>query len=111
MMAPQERDPRKGRGMNDEVLRAKARDLIRAGRLPGRRPERIWGGAGLAGIRCTLCGEAIGRGDVVLEIEVRGGEGASYPQLHVHCFSVFETALGDPESAPAVDRFGHENAA
>jgi len=97
--------------MNDEVLRAKARDLIRAGRLPGRRPERVWGGAGLAGIHCTLCDEAIERGDVVLEVEVHSGEGASYPQLHVQCFSMFETELRDLESAPAVDQFGHENAA
>jgi hypothetical protein len=97
--------------MSDDVLREKARELIRAGQLPARTPERVWGGAGLAGVECALCGAALEREDVVLELEVRDGEGARYPQLHVRCFSLFEQALREPEAPSPTDRFGHQNAA
>jgi len=45
--------------MPDETgLRAKAREAIRTGRLPSRRPDRTWGGPGV-GVVCTVCGEAV----------------------------------------------------
>ena len=45
--------------MPDETaLRAKAREVIRTGKLPSRRPDRTWGGPGV-GAPCTVCGEAV----------------------------------------------------
>lgn len=95
--------------MDDDALREKAAELIRAGRLPARGPDRVWGGAGIAGVHCALCGAAVERDEVVLEVEVRGDDAASYPQLHVRCFSVFEQALRKLEPSPT-DRSGRENA-
>ena len=98
--------------MSEDALHEKAKELIRNGRLPARSPDRVWGGAGLAGARCALCGATIEPTDVVLEVEVRGDEGATYPQLHVRCFSVFEQALRDLAAGSSpTDRFGHQDAA
>ncbi len=98
--------------MSDDALYGKVMELIRAGRLPDRLPERVWGGAGLDGIQCAVCDATMGHTDVVLEVEVAGAEGMTYPQFHVACFSVLERALRDLEAAPAPrGRFGRENAA
>jgi len=44
--------------MPDETaLRAKAREVIRTGKLPSRRSDRTWGGPGV-GAPCTVCGGA-----------------------------------------------------
>jgi hypothetical protein len=41
--------------MSDElILREKAREAIRSGKLPGRRPDRTWAGPGL-GVACAIC--------------------------------------------------------
>jgi hypothetical protein len=42
----------------ESALRAKAREVIRTGKLPNRRPDRTWGGAGI-GAPCTVCGEPV----------------------------------------------------
>jgi integrase len=40
--------------MPDEaILREKARDAVRSGKLPARRPDRTWGGPGV-GAPCTI---------------------------------------------------------
>jgi hypothetical protein len=80
---------------DDANLRAKVRELIRSGRLPGRRPERIRGGAGFAGDRCAICGAPVKRDEIALEVEVQCGDGAapSYPHLHIRCFSVLDLEL------------------
>jgi hypothetical protein len=98
---------------DDALLQEKARELIRAGKLPGRRPERIWGGAGFGGRPCTLCGARIKRDEMALEIEVNGADGAgtTYAHLHVRCFSVLESELqGRPASPDAADRSGRQAA-
>ncbi len=97
--------------MSDDGLREKVRELIRTGRLPARSPERVWGGSGLCGLHCALCGAAIRREEVALELEVRGAGGVTYPQLHVACLSLFEETLRDLEAATASGRPGDRNAA
>lgn len=79
--------------MNDErALRDKARSLIKAGVIPKRRPDRVWGGPGV-GADCTICRAPLGRGESELEIEfVRDGDGSEPDRyhLHIHCFAAWE---------------------
>jgi hypothetical protein len=74
------------------ILRAKAREAIRAEQLPSRRPDRMWGGPGL-GDRCVICGETIKRDQLELEIQfARDGAGSDLDGFHVHvqCFAAWE---------------------
>ena len=96
--------------MNDEgFLRERARELVRAGKLPGRRPQRVWGGSGASGGRCELCGSPVRPEDIVLEVAVEDGAGTRYPRLHARCFSIFERAL-EPEGAPIPDGMPSQDA-
>ena len=79
--------------MPDEtVLRSKARELIRTGKMPSRRPDRTWGGPGV-GVVCIVCGEAVTKDQ--LEIQVEFGHDGSSPGLeifhiHIRCFAAWE---------------------
>ncbi len=79
--------------MPDEtVLRAKAREVIRAGKLPDRRPDRSWGGPGV-GAPCVVCGEAVTTDQ--LEFEIQFAHDGSNPGLdkfhiHVRCYAAWE---------------------
>ena len=93
--------------MNDDVtLRDAAREAIRTGRLPSRRPDCTWGGPG-AGEPCTICGMVVDRNQPELELEfVRDGDsGSDTYRVHVRCFAVWELELrddtGGAPSAPA----------
>jgi hypothetical protein len=91
--------------ISDEcILREKARELIQAGALPNRRPDRTWGGPG-SGADCSICRAPVGRDEVEFEIEFdRNGDGPGPSNHHVHlrCFAAWEVArlnLGpDPAS-------------
>ena len=79
--------------MPDEAsLREKARDAIRIGRLPTKKPDRTSGGPGV-GAQCSLCGETIAPGDTEFEIEFnRHGAtpGLDRYYLHYHCFAAWD---------------------
>ena len=78
--------------MSDEqILRAKAREAMRTGRLANVRPERIWGGPG-TGASCAVCSETIGRNQSELEIQFETGRKAEETTHHVHvrCFAAWE---------------------
>jgi hypothetical protein len=79
--------------MPDEtLLREKAREAIRAGKLPTRRPDRTWGGPGI-GERCTICGKRITRAQLEFEILfARDGSSRGLDRHHVHirCFAAWE---------------------
>jgi hypothetical protein len=79
--------------MSDEwTLREKAREVIRAGKLPNRRPDRTWGGPGV-GADCTICGAPVKRDEAEFEIEFAGnGQGSGLRTYHVHvrCFAAWE---------------------
>jgi hypothetical protein len=86
-------------------LRATALQLIRGGRLPPRRPDRVWGGAGYGGSLCALCNSGIGHEEVAMEIEYIDLPDASpcNAYLHTHCFLALEQELLLCEAAgPAV---------
>ena len=80
--------------MSDEdVLRARARAALRAGRLPNERPERIWGGPGM-GERCAVCAERIERQQAEFELQFGKASGempaVGTHHVHVRCFAAWE---------------------
>jgi hypothetical protein len=79
--------------MPDEpILRAKAREVIRTGKLPNRRPDRTWGGPGV-GASCTICGEPVTKDQLEFEIEFsRDGNNPGLDKFHLHirCFAAWE---------------------
>lgn len=78
--------------MSDDMhLREKIREAIRNGRLPTRRPDRIWGGPSAGGV-CALCREPLLQGELELEIEfARDDSSAHSHQVHLRCFNVLES--------------------
>jgi hypothetical protein len=73
-------------------LRATAREVIRTGKLPNRRPDRTWGGPGV-GASCTICGEPVTTEQLEFEIQfaVDGDEpGLDKFHVHVRCFAAWE---------------------
>jgi hypothetical protein len=79
--------------ISDEcILREKARELIQAGTLPNRRPDRTWGGPG-SGADCSICSAPVGPDEVEFEIEFdRNGDAPGPSNYHVHlrCFAAWE---------------------
>lgn len=78
--------------MGDEsVLRARAREAVKTGHLPDHPPARVWGGPG-SGEPCAVCGDAVDKEDVELELQFTSNEGADATSYHVHarCFGAWE---------------------
>jgi hypothetical protein len=79
--------------MPDETaLREKARDAIRTGKVPSRRPDRTWGGPGV-GALCSVCNLPVERGQMEFEIQLaRDGDNPGLDKFHVHirCFAAWE---------------------
>ena len=77
---------------DDTVLSAKAREAIRTGTTPSKRPDRTLGRAGV-GVVCTVCGEAVMKAQ--LEMQVESSYDGSSPGLdifhvHIRCFPAWE---------------------
>lgn len=83
---------------DDSILREKAREAIRVGKLPNRHPFRMWGGQGV-GAQCMVCGASVKGDEVGLEIEFigDGGTGASNHHFHIRCYSALEFELHNLE--------------
>jgi hypothetical protein len=76
----------------EAVLRAKAREAIRAGKLPSRRPDRTWGGSGV-GVVCTVCDEAVTKDQLEMQVEFShdgSSPGLDIFHIHVLCFAAWE---------------------
>ena len=76
------------------VLQEKARERIRSGDLPTRKPTSVWGGSGNDG-RCAVCDENLRRDKFELEFEVApqdGQKGGTY-RMHVSCYIAWESEL------------------
>ena len=72
---------------DDATLHDNAAGLLRSGRLPGYRPQRLWGGPASGRERCLVCGEPIRAGEIILEADFGGPTTDSF---HVNCFAVLE---------------------
>ena len=93
-----------GRMSDEPDLHERARDAIRAGRLPNRRPERMWGGPSV-GADCAICGLAVMPAELEFEIEfVRNGgdPGVDRYNVHIRCFTAWESEILPPSPQPAV---------
>jgi hypothetical protein len=78
--------------MPDEAqLRAKAREVVRQGKLPARSPDRVWGGPGVDA-PCTVCGLAVTKSEKEFQIEFEqdGGGGLDKFHVHIRCFAAWE---------------------
>ena len=76
--------------MPDEiVLRAKAREAIRTGKLPSKRPDRTWGGPGV-NAPCTVCGEPVTKDQLEFEVQFAHDGGLDKFHVHVRCFAAWE---------------------
>ena len=79
--------------MPDEPrLREQARAAIRAGRLPARAQDRMWGGPGV-GVECPVCSLPVGRTQLEMQIEFShdgARPGIDTYHLHVRCFAAWE---------------------
>ena len=88
--------------MSNELHR-NAREALRAGKLPNRRPDRMWGGHGNGADACTLCGKVLGPEDVSLDLEY--GDPADPPLLtysvHLQCFSAWDDERRRPGASQA----------
>ena len=92
---------------DDRLIREKAREVIQAGTLPNRFPERTWGGPGV-GADCTICGVPVHRDELEFEIEFvesRNGSGHHAPEtyhVHVRCFTVWDQERRTSDRPPAL---------
>jgi hypothetical protein len=93
---------------NEMILRAKVRELVRAGKLPNRRPDRVWGGAAFAERECMLCGASVKQDELALELEFKRDDdgGVTNPCLHVRCFSILDGELSNRQTAGRDSRNG-----
>lgn len=87
--------------MDKKRLRQKIRNVIEAGTLPDRRPERMWGGPG-SGVVCALCGETVTADQTELELEFVANEQDGYLVHHAHvgCFSLWEAERENRPGGP-----------
>lgn len=87
--------------MPDEPrLRECAQAAIRGGKLPGRSPDRTWGGPGV-GAPCAVCDRPVSKDEMEFEIEfARDGSNPGLDKFHIHlrCFAAweFERTEGQP---------------
>ena len=78
--------------MPDEPrLREQAREAVRSGKLPSRRPDRTWGGPGV-GAPCQVCDKPVTHSEMEFEIqfEQEGGGGLDKFHVDVLCFAAWE---------------------
>jgi hypothetical protein len=95
---------------DDCVLREKAREVIQAGKLPNRPPERSWGGPGV-GADCTICSVPVKRDELEFEIEfARNGNDDTQNTYHIHirCFAAWQHERQNLEHVAGADSSGDQ---
>jgi hypothetical protein len=70
--------------MNDVLLRARVRELVKAGLVPCDEPHKVWAGRG-SGTHCVACGQPITPGEVEYEVELA----SAVFRVHRTCFTVW----------------------
>jgi len=79
-------------------LRARARELISAGRLPRQHPIRIWGGNGSGDQTCSLCDRVISREEVEYELEYSVDSAVRMMRFHFICHAAWQLECAREES-------------
>ena len=83
--------------MDENSIREKARAVIQSSKLPGRSPDRTWGGPGV-GAPCAICDLPVRRTEMEFEIQfARDGSNPGLDKFHVHlqCFAAWECDAPD----------------
>ena len=76
--------------MEEQALRAKAREVLDTGKLPNGRPDRVWGEPGV-GASCAVCELPVQHDQVEFELEfARRGDNADKHHVHIRCFAAWE---------------------
>jgi hypothetical protein len=70
-------------------IRDKAREVVRTGKLPTRRPDRVWGGRG-DGAECSICNARVKHDELEFELEFIWGEDERTHHMHLDCFAAWE---------------------
>ena len=70
--------------MNDDVLRARIRELIAAGLVPCDEPHKVWAGRG-NGTHCLACGQTITSAEVEYEVDLA----SAVFRVHRACFATW----------------------
>lgn len=81
--------------MDENQIREKIKTAIATGKLPGRAPDRIWGGRG-TGAQCALCDDPVTAEDAEIELEflaLTGPEGPTQYYAHARCWRLWESEL------------------
>jgi hypothetical protein len=96
---------------DEPLLREQAREAIRAGKLPTRSYDRVFGGPG-SEQPCAVCGKTLPRAEVEIELEFNRHDATlGIDQFHFHhrCYVAWEFARSKvEESGHAMD--AHERA-
>jgi hypothetical protein len=87
----------------ESTLRAQARSLMEAEKVPNRPPDRIWGGPGV-GTPCMVCGARVKSNEAELEVEWCDGTSTTNQHFHTRCFAALEAEIRERE--PAERPFG-----
>jgi hypothetical protein len=80
---------------NEEALRQKARQLVRSGKLPICRPDRVWGGRG-EGVKCSICDIAVTEAEIEFELEFFRAPTVVRHHVHLDCFTAWERERDEP---------------
>lgn len=80
------------RRVDHRRLSADVRSAIRAGRIPSRAADQMWGGSGSGGF-CAICCGQIARHEVEHELAFTHDPGAGSYRVHVACCMAWEAEL------------------
>jgi predicted CxxxxCH...CXXCH cytochrome family protein len=86
---------------DDGRLREQARQAVRSGALPGRPPDRTWGGPG-TGADCAVCHLPVAADEVELEMQFGGDDVPQPNEIHMHhrCFRAWDAERSSLETVP-----------
>jgi hypothetical protein len=80
--------------MGDKTeIHQKAREAIKAGKVPNGRPQRMWGGTG-DGACCVICGCSVTQDEFGMDLEFARDDGAPDKvehHFHVRCYTAWDS--------------------
>jgi hypothetical protein len=83
---------------DESLIREKAREAVRSGKLPPREADRTWGGPGV-GALCAVCGLPVTKDQLEFEIQfAHDGDSPGLDKFHVNvrCFAAWEFERNKP---------------
>lgn len=86
---------------DEQILRQQAREAVQKGKLPARRPDRVWGGPGV-GEMCPVCDKRITKADIEYQLEFArpGVDGIDKYHVHIRCNAAWEFERPTAGEAP-----------